>query len=158
MRAAVCSDLVRLSGCLLEKGLISQENESKLRNEFVEKTGRAAHLVDLIQQKVKLDSRNYAQFTSILEEDKHHYSDILRILREAYSSLAQGKRTYMYTCIYTAMDSDCYNPLLFFNAASSKSELAVHMKTENLPSLQISRGADTQPSHERGSYDYSDWN
>ena len=96
LRAAVCNDLVRLSGCLLEKGLISQENESKLRNEFVEKAGRAAHLVDLIQQKVNLDSRNYVQFTSILEEDKHHYSDILRILREAYCSLAQGKDTYMH--------------------------------------------------------------
>ena len=105
LRSAVCNDLVRLSGCLLEKGLISQENESKLRNEFVEKAGRAAHLVDLIQQKVNLDIRNYVQFTSILEEDEHHYSDILRILREAYSSLAQGKNTYMYTCIYTVMDS-----------------------------------------------------
>ena len=142
-----------MSGCLLEKGLISQENESKLRNEFVEKAGRAAHLVDLIQQKVNLDSRNYIQFTSILEEDKHHYSDILRILREAYSSLAQGKDTYMYTCIYTAMNSmfiDYYNPLFFFNAAPSKSESGVRMKIENLPSLQISRGADIQPTLERG--------
>ena len=146
MRAAVCNDLVRLSGCLLEKGLISQENESKLRNEFVEKACRAAHLVDLIQQKVNLDSRNYIQFTSILEEDKHHYNDILRILREAYSSLT-GKHTY--TCIYTATDmfSDV---LLFFNAVPSESESAVHIKTKHLPSFQVSHGADSQPSPERG--------
>ena len=104
----MCNDLVRLSGCLLEKGLISQENESKLRNEYVEKAGRAAHLVDLIQQKVKLDSRNYVQFTGILEEDKHHFSDILRILREAYSSesLVQGNDTCMYILTATEIFSD----------------------------------------------------
>ena len=50
------------------------------------------------------------------------------------------------------MFSARYNPLLFFNAVPSKSESAVHMKTENLPSLQVSRGVDTQPSPERGSY------
>jgi hypothetical protein len=93
LRTAVCNDLVRLSGCLLEKGLISQENDSGLRNRSVEEADRAARLVDLVQQKVKLDSRNYVLFTSILEEDEHHYSDILRILREAYSSLAQGKHS-----------------------------------------------------------------
>ena len=91
LMAAVCSDLVRLSGCLLEKGLISQENASGLRNRNIEEADRAARLVDLVQLKVKLDSKNYIQFTSILKEDEHHYSDILRILRETYSSLTQGK-------------------------------------------------------------------
>ena len=100
LTAAVCNDLIRLSACLLEKGLISQENASGLRNRYVEEADRAACLVDLVQQKVKLDSRNYVQFTSILEEDKHHYSDILRILREAYSSPAQGKDTHIHV--------DCY--------------------------------------------------
>ena len=99
LTAAVCNDLVRLSGCLLEKGLISQENASRLRNRNVEEADRAARLVDLVQQKVKLDSQNYIQFTSILEEDEHHYSDILRILREAYSSLMQSEDTC--TCMYT---------------------------------------------------------
>ena len=102
LMAAVCNDLVRLSGCLFEKGLISQENASGLRNRHVEEADRAAHLVDLVQQKVKLDSRNYVQFTSILEEDEHHYSDILRILKEAYSSLMQSKYTYMHVHV------DCY--------------------------------------------------
>jgi hypothetical protein len=99
LRTAVCHDLVQLSGYLLEKGLISQESDSGLRNRSVEEVDRAARLVDLIQQKVKLDSRNYVQFTSILEEDKHHYSDILRILKEAYSLLAQGKDSYLHACI-----------------------------------------------------------
>ena len=109
LTAAVCNDLVRLSGCLLEKGLISQENASGLRNRNIEEADRAACLVDLVQQKVKLDSRNYVQFTSILEEDEHHYSDILRILRDAYSSLMHGKDTctcmYMYTA--TEVFGDC---------------------------------------------------
>ena len=104
LTAAVCNDLVRLSGCLLEKGLISQENATGLRNRHIEEADRAARLVDLVQQKVKLDSQNYVQFTSILEEDEHHYSDILRILRETYSSLAQGK----HTCIYVHVHVDCY--------------------------------------------------
>ena len=94
LTAALCNDLVRLSGCLFEKGLISRENASGLRNRNIEEADRAARLIDLVQQKVKLDSQNYVQFTSILEEDKHHYSDILKILREAYSSLSQGKDTY----------------------------------------------------------------
>ena len=51
-----------------------------------------------------------------------------------------------------SMFSARYNPLLFFNAVPSKSESAVHMKTENLPSLQVSCVADTRPSPERGSY------
>ena len=93
LTAAVCNDLIRLSGCLLEKGLISQENASGLRNRNIEEADRAARLVDLVQQKVKLDFQNYVQFTSILEDDKHHYSDILKILREAHSSLTQGKDT-----------------------------------------------------------------
>ena len=104
LTAAVCSDLIRLSGCLLEKGLISQDNASGLRNRNIEEADRAAHLVHLVQQKVKLDSRNYVQFTSILEEDEHHYSDILRILREAYSSLMHGKDTCMCMYMYTATE------------------------------------------------------
>ena len=59
LAAAVCNDLVRLSGCLLEKGFISQENASGLRNRNIEEADQAAHLVDLVQQKIKLESQNY---------------------------------------------------------------------------------------------------
>ena len=90
LRDAVCNNLVRLSGCLLEKGLISQHNDSELRNRYVEEADRAARLVEMIQHKVKLDRCNYVKFTSILEEDSHHYSDILRILKEALA-IMQGK-------------------------------------------------------------------
>ena len=44
------------------------------------------------------------------------------------------------------------------HVAPSEAESVVHTKAKNLPSLQISRGVDTQPSPERGSYAYSDWN
>ena len=165
LTAAVCSDLVRLSGCLLEKGLISQENASGLRNRNIEEANRAARLVDVVQQKVKLDSRNYVQFTSILEEDKHHYSDILRILKGAYSSLSLMQGTCTCMCIYTCRLLLNYpliacNAILFLNihVAPSEVESAVHTKAKNLSSLQISRGADTQPSPEKGSYAYSVWN
>ena len=47
-----------------------------------------------------------------------------------------------------------YNPLLFFNAVPYKSESAVHIKTENLLSLQVSRVVDTRPCPERGNYVY----
>ena len=119
LTAAVCSGLVRLSGCLLEKGLISQENASGLRNRNIEEADRAARLVDLVQQKVKLDSQNYVQFTSILEEDEHHYSDILRILREAYSSLAQGKHAYLHVYMHVQVSLPCisepYAPFKILN-------------------------------------------
>lgn len=139
------NNLVRLSGYLFEKGLISQENDSELRNRYVEEADRAARLVELIQQKVKLDPHNYVQFTSILEEDKHHYSDILRILREAYSSLVQGKDRLVQKCSAVTRNNYC-----LYNAASSDSESVVQSKTKSHTSNQVSHG-DTQPS-DRGSF------
>ena len=87
LRAAVCADLVCLSGCLLERGLILPGNASELTNRNVEEADRAARLVELIQHKVNLDSQNYVKFIDILEENRHHYSDILDILKKVYHSL-----------------------------------------------------------------------
>ena len=50
------------------------------------------------------------------------------------------------------------NVILFFNTVPSEAESVVHTKAKNRPSLEISRGADTQLSHARGSYAYNDWN
>ena len=48
--------------------------------------------------------------------------------------------------------------VILFNTVPSEAESVVHTKAKNRPSLEISHGADTQPSHERGNYAYSDWN
>ena len=87
LRTAVSSDLIRLSGCLLAKGLISRDNDSELRNRHIEIADRAARLVELIQQKVNLDPQNYIKFIEVLKEDNCQYSGILKFLNDSYSSL-----------------------------------------------------------------------
>ena len=55
----------------------------------------------------------------------------------------------MHVYIYTATDMFT-DALLLFNAVPFESESAVHIKTKNLPSLQVSHEAHSQPSPERG--------
>lgn len=87
LRTAASSDLTRLSGCLLAKGLISRDNDSELRNRHTEVADRAARLVELVQQKVNLDTQNYTKFIEILKENQ--FDDILKILSDS-EAFTQG--------------------------------------------------------------------
>ena len=82
----VSNNLVTLSGCLLAQELISENNNSDFGNEHVPKQNRAANLLKLVRDKVKLDSHNYYIFIGIFEKNRLYYSEILRILNRTYHS------------------------------------------------------------------------
>ena len=87
LRTAIQGDLVNLSDQLLAAGLISADSSSVLRNRLLTESERAAKLVALIINRVQLNPRSYNTFIDVLSHESHHYSDILRILNETYSSL-----------------------------------------------------------------------
>ena len=84
LKTAVSKTLSELGGCLLARGLITRNKECELRNSNVNEDERAAELVNLVQNKVKLDPRNYIKFIGILQEAGEYYNEILRSLSEVY--------------------------------------------------------------------------
>ena len=84
LKTAVSKTLSELGGYLLAGGLIARNNACELRNGTVSEDERAATLVELVQNKVKLDPQNYIKFISILQEDGEYYNEILRSLSEVY--------------------------------------------------------------------------
>ena len=75
---------IQLGGFLIARGLIESNDECELRNATVSKDERAATLVELVRNKVKLDPQNYIKFIGILQEDGEYYKEILRSLSEVY--------------------------------------------------------------------------
>ena len=93
LRNVVSNNLVNLSGYLLKYGLISEDNEREVTNEFVSKAGRAAKLVDIIRSKVKESHENYDKFVETLKEaGSEHYKGILKMLDE---TLHEGNIIYL---------------------------------------------------------------
>ena len=90
LRTAVKGHLTVLSGRLLENYLVDSEKESDLRNEFHSESKRAAWLVELVLDKVKLNPASYHTFVKVLEEDKDAFMDILELLSTTYRSLTGG--------------------------------------------------------------------
>ena len=87
LRLAVKSDITSVSGELVSCGLISPDNDSELRNKMHSEADRAARLVELVQNKVLLDSQHYHTFIGILQSNWGKlYSDILQKLDQTYSS------------------------------------------------------------------------
>lgn len=68
LRDAVKPHLVPLSGHLFAKGLITEPQETELRNEYKSKESRAAELVSMVMNKVKLDTTNLQVFFHILRK------------------------------------------------------------------------------------------
>ena len=75
-----------LSGHLLSKGLITSDQDCQLRNEMHSKSNRAAKLVNLVLNRVELNSGSYRTFVECLEENQESNRHILEILNGAYSS------------------------------------------------------------------------
>jgi hypothetical protein len=99
IRTAVKSDLTSLGGGLLSRNLISSENEAKLRNQSTSKEDRAAELVSLLLDKVKLNKENYRIFIDVLKVSGGHFNDILSILEppEAQESGRVGSDSHQTT-------------------------------------------------------------
>ena len=89
LRLAVRSDLISLSGALLSSRLISPDSESELRNTVHSEAERSARLIELVQNKVRQNSRYYRTFIGILRSNSDQYSDILQKLQCTYSSHRQ---------------------------------------------------------------------
>ena len=93
VRTAVKSDLTSLSGSLLSRNLISPENEANLRNQTRNQEDRAAELVSLLLEKVKLNKENYRIFIDVLRTSGDHFNDLLSKLeppeaRESHGGVA----------------------------------------------------------------------
>ena len=104
LRLAVRPHLLSLSGGLLASRLISPDNEAELRNTVVSEAERAAKLVELVQSKVRQNSRHYHSFIGILEgdNDSYVYSDILQKLERTYRSHRKEKgKLFVYICRYS---------------------------------------------------------
>ena len=92
LKAAVKNHLVWLSGHLLARRMISDNNNSDLMNGNITDYIRAAQLVQLVQDKVAQNPEHYHVFVEILENDKNNmvFKDVLKTLKEKYGSLKGG--------------------------------------------------------------------
>ncbi len=74
---AIKDDLTELSARFVSKGIISPGYAAKLRNQSKSEEDRAADLVSLLLDKVKLNKENYRIFIDILRTSGAHFSDLL---------------------------------------------------------------------------------
>ena len=78
---AVEADLVTLTGELLAKCLISEENADYLiSNSCLTQRERAAKLVSMVMAKVRLNSANYKVFVDILKDSGEHFREVVQLL------------------------------------------------------------------------------
>ena len=90
---AVKSNLTSLSGRLLSRNLISPENDAKLRNQTRDEEDRAAELVTLLLDKVKLNKENYRIFIDVLRTSGDHFNDLLSKLETSEAQESVGVAT-----------------------------------------------------------------
>lgn len=95
LQLAVKHDIVGLGGALVAEGLITTAQYEALRNPFIEKSMRAADLIQIIQDKVRQNLQHYHTFVAVLNKDLTQYHDILQKLQETYNQ--QGIPYYL-TC------------------------------------------------------------
>ena len=82
-------NLTELSGHLLSKVLITSDQGCELRNDNHPESNRAAKLIDLILNKVELNSGCFYMFIECLKEDWENNQEILKHLN------ASGKCDYL---------------------------------------------------------------
>ena len=102
LRIAVQRNIVTLSGILLSKALISSEVDSLLRDELSRsKESRAAELVSIILDKVKINRENFTIFIDILKACGDHYSDLVKLIESE-----MNKTDNQTTCGHPARPDD----------------------------------------------------
>ena len=87
---AMKNNVCPLGDVFVSRNLITPDQSSELRNEYVPKESRSASLVYWIQSKVLESTANYHTFVNVLKiENEKFYKDILRKLQLTYSHCAQ---------------------------------------------------------------------
>ena len=76
-RTAVKPNLTSLGGRFVSSNLISPETDDELRNPSKSEEDRAAKLVSLLLDKVKLNKENYRKIIDILKTSGDHFNDLL---------------------------------------------------------------------------------
>ena len=93
VETAVKSHLTSLGGKLTSSNLISPQNYARLRNLSISEEDRAAELVSLVLDKVKLNKENFRKFVDVLRTSGDHFNDLLSILEspEAHDQQESGR-------------------------------------------------------------------
>lgn len=89
---AVKNQLTDLSPQLLQRHLITAEQEREMSNNWHYEADRAAKLVGLVRDKVEQNPKCYHAFIEALEEDQSTNRDILAQLKTKYDSLSGGEQ------------------------------------------------------------------
>ena len=90
VRTAIKSHLTSLGGKLTSSNLISPEYDARLRNLSISEEDRAAELVSLLLDKVKLNKENYRTFLDVLRTSGGHFNDILSKLESPEAQQESG--------------------------------------------------------------------
>ena len=78
LRTAIQDDLQDISDHLLSSGMITPENYQDFTNWTKPVYARAANLVQVVLNRIKLDSGHYYAFIRVLEKNKEYYNSILQ--------------------------------------------------------------------------------
>ena len=79
LRIAFQDKLLSLTENLRAASLITDDNVVEVNSVNQLRTERAARLLELIRNKVRLDPDNYNKFVKVLQQDPQQYKDILTI-------------------------------------------------------------------------------
>ena len=92
LRLAMRPELISLTGSLLASRLISSDNDIELRNTAHSEVERSAKLVELVQNKVRLNPHHYHTFIGILQGNQDQYRDILQKLEQLKQAYQEQQR------------------------------------------------------------------
>ena len=88
IKLAIQNDLTAVSDRMVEKGLITSDDSTELRNSMHSKANRASNLLDLLLPKINANEKNYKVFIDdILGANRYFYGDIIDHLEKEYDKL-----------------------------------------------------------------------
>ena len=97
---AVQNHLTDVSAQLLQRNLITANQEREVCNEINSAHSRAATLVGLVRNKVELNPKCYHTFIKALEHDQDTNEAILRQLKSKHHSLSVGEQIPFFFLCY----------------------------------------------------------
>ena len=79
LSVAIRDRLNELAELCLAEGLISDDNASEVRNVYNSAPERASKLLEILRNRVRIDSNSYNVFVNALKKSDSDYGHILRI-------------------------------------------------------------------------------